>query len=788
MIILTVQQVVEKLREEKQNNLPSRYPCRAIMVKNVAEYCCLLNELQTINDVSIVNSSQLFSSYDVLPKYENLKKAEYQDKWIVLTGVSEYLRLFSKKEAHDRRFASLWGYQAPASSLGRIIIPLWGCEAQWFDSALNLSGDIRQQDYYYDCVDADAPEQSMDLLILSGVFENCLTQLRGMHRYVCVGLEEWFAYWEHPSPENAQFILLTKRCRNIATVAGKISVHVMEDILLFMKANMQGADILSKDNCPDDAQLLLFNSVLKGISLDEAILQNLNLSTFSGIDVMSKWDHLTDAQKNLVVLWFEAHPDESYLRNCFSVAKSIVDVPYHIKHDVLKLYMDKPEWVSEYKSLSLVMTLKSDSDFFEALNRIPEYDTRLDFVTSRTREERIYLLRMVGEWLRKDSVQAQTSSKLKEVYPELMSYLECTSPSMEQADINAYMAAYKMYKLSNTLPDDEDVYFNGIQTSRFESRYSVLSDYVDADTEIIWIDALGIEWLPLLHSSIGAKCDGVVKSIHITQASLPSETCYNEQWKKMDTPYKKYDKLDKLAHKGVVDEPDYYACIEEQFAFVTNISNYVEESMKKHHRIIITGDHGTSRLAARMFHEKEGLAVPANATVGSHGRYCKLPPDNAISAANMIIKKGDDIQYVVFANYDHFKQSGFAAGGDDDNAIFGEVHGGASPEEVLVPVIVVDSNKEIPLLAKWKKSTVKICMRKAKFEITFNKPVNTLITEIGDKQGEVSSVGDGTIWTITFANIKAGQYNLKVIADNCIVELPKVTINSALSGGEGDLP
>ena len=63
---------------------------------------------------------------------------------------SEYLRLFSKKEQLDRRFASLWSYQAPASSTGRIIIPLWGCEAQWFDSALNLTGDLRQQDFYYD--------------------------------------------------------------------------------------------------------------------------------------------------------------------------------------------------------------------------------------------------------------------------------------------------------------------------------------------------------------------------------------------------------------------------------------------------------------------------------------------------------------------------------------------------------------------------------------------------------------------------------------------------------------
>lgn len=43
---MTISQVIDKLNKEKQEGIPSRFPCRAIMVKNVQQYCELLSELQ----------------------------------------------------------------------------------------------------------------------------------------------------------------------------------------------------------------------------------------------------------------------------------------------------------------------------------------------------------------------------------------------------------------------------------------------------------------------------------------------------------------------------------------------------------------------------------------------------------------------------------------------------------------------------------------------------------------------------------------------------------------------
>ena len=103
---MTVDQVIDTLKLEKQQRVPSRFPCRAIMVGNIAEYCDLLEKLKTIPNVEVVPSDVLFSSADVLPAYDSLMDSQYKDTWLILPGVSEYLRLFSRGETQRQRFTS----------------------------------------------------------------------------------------------------------------------------------------------------------------------------------------------------------------------------------------------------------------------------------------------------------------------------------------------------------------------------------------------------------------------------------------------------------------------------------------------------------------------------------------------------------------------------------------------------------------------------------------------------------------------------------------------------------
>lgn len=269
-----------------------------------------------------------------------------------------------------------------------------------------------------------------------------------------------------------------------------------------------------------------------------------------------------------------------------------------------------------------------------------------------------------------------------------------------------------------------------------------------------------------------------------------SETCFNEQWHQMELPYEKYDKLDKLAHKGVIDDKDYYACIEEQLQFVCKVVTYVNKLLKQHSRVLITGDHGTSRLAARFFHKLDGIPAPAKAEVGSHGRFCRITADVPIMETQKTAIDDDGNRYIVFANYDHYTKSGFAAGSDDDTPIYGEIHGGATPEEMLVPVITVNSRHEMPLTAKWMmpSNTVKIQSKRAKCRIQFSKPVAALQARIGEKIAECKSgVIPSKDWIITFSDLKLDKptvFEISVLADGIMVNMDMVTIKPALGGGD----
>lgn len=784
---MTIREAVAILQKEKQAGVQSRFPCRAIMVKNIRQYSELLSELRKISDVHVVQSSELFTNADVLPKYDNLKAAKYRDKWIVLTGVSEYLRLFLSNEITDRRFSDLWHYQAPATSKGRIIIPLWGCEAQWFDKNLNLNDDLRQEEFYYDCIDPNETEQKLSISILSGTMEKYVGKLDKMKGILKVGLQDWFEYWEDPALDREKLMLLTKRSRSVNATNGAISVRVISDMLALIREYMPGTEVLSRNNCDEEMQSMLLEYALNGETLRDALLSILNVSAFSGIDVMGKWSALSYAHKQFVKLWFAINPDNTYLSHCFSVTEDLSKLSDAILLEIFKSWTARKEWIQEYRELVKVMALKPNTRFFKELDAIPTNEQKLTFITGNDRSERIYLLKMVGKWLKTDRAQAMSSAQLKEIYPELYAYLDDDGLAID-SDIKHYMAKYKAYKLSNSLPDDEETYFNGIQTDVYDKRYAVLSEFIDSDTIVLWIDALGIEWLPLLYWSLSKNCDASIKNATIGLADLPTETEFNDQWNRMTNPYEKLDKLDKLAHKGVVDEPDYYACVQEQLAFISEIHSKVSKLLEQYHRVIITGDHGTSRLAARFFHNRDGEFAPKGARVCSHGRYCILQPGTQITMP--FLKKAttlDGSVHAVFVNYDHFKQSGFAAGADDDNAIYGEVHGGATPEESLVPVIVIDSNHDIPLSGKWENDTVKIKMKKVKLSISFNKPVKDLQISISGVSGDATCTSDQKKWNVVFSGVKEGTYTPQVVADFKILSMPEIIVKPAMGGGDGDL-
>ncbi|HOO25570.1 MAG TPA: hypothetical protein PKW24_03050, partial [Clostridiales bacterium] len=129
----------------------------------------------------------------------------------------------------------------------------------------------------------------------------------------------------------------------------------------------------------------------------------------------------------------------------------------------------------------------------------------------------------------------------------------------------------------------------------------------------------------------------------------------------------------------------------------------------KYNRVILTGDHGSSRLAALLFHEVNNFWIepPENSKVRSFGRYVELDNEafQVPLQTTMELVRDAERKFVVMKTHEHFKQSGNAAGGNTDEvAVAGEIHGGMTPEEYLVPVIVLSRKKPLPLPHQKEKS------------------------------------------------------------------------------------
>lgn len=196
----------------------------------------------------------------------------------------------------------------------------------------------------------------------------------------------------------------------------------------------------------------------------------------------------------------------SYIIFCLSLHRPL--------HDVFSVYNLYPKWIEENQKLIDSMGLKKDEQYFSELDKISIYEDRLKFLSGKEKNDRIYLLRLVGKWMREDAAQALASKRLQQIYPELYAYLD---GGIYDSDLARYFALYKAYKLENSLPADEALYFSGIQADAYDYRYAVLSNLLSYDCVVLWIDALGAEWLPLLRWTLMQADIGTVKDVSIVQ-------------------------------------------------------------------------------------------------------------------------------------------------------------------------------------------------------------------------------------------------------------------------------
>ena len=283
---------------------------------------------------------------------------------------------------------------------------------------------------------------------------------------------------------------------------------------------------------------------------------------------------------------------------------------------------------------------------------------------------------------------------LSKIYPALFQYL--LPYRFGNALLDQYFQDYKYQKVINkVLPEFvtevEDQAEKREYNYILSPRTSIIESLNRKDAQLYFMDAMGVEYLGYI-LAVCRELD-LITNVKVCVAELPSITSRNKEFLDLFANAKyqtvSIKDIDDIKHHGKYDF-DFYKnsklpihLIKELEVIRTALVKIRDDlSGSPLQRVFMIADHGASRLA--VLHDTENVWEMAEN--GQHsGRCC--PKCDIDEKPDFAADAGD---FWALANYDRFK------GGRKANV---EVHGGATLEELCVPIIELTYMTEKPEIA-----------------------------------------------------------------------------------------
>ena len=211
---------------------------------------------------------------------------------------------------------------------------------------------------------------------------------------------------------------------------------------------------------------------------------------------------------------------------------------------------------------------------------------------------------------------------------------------------------------------------------RFSTVRTLLANRGDIEV-FYWVDGLGIDWIPLVKEIIREKNDSnlFLNEVMIARSLLPSTTAVNKAELQKLLPkgqqLLKAGDIDSFAHQSVNAWPSY---IIKELQLVRDVIN---EIISKYNgkKIAIISDHGLSYMPQLC----EGMGL-AGVVSDHHGRVAMKDKGTFSVDNNYIRLENDNIACAL----NHNSLCNKVPKGQG-------IHGGCTPEEVLVPIFIISS-------------------------------------------------------------------------------------------------
>lgn len=661
-----VEELIATIREDARRT--DRFPVRLILVQGLSAWQKVLERLRWEVDV-VLSLSSFCAGEDIYPSAQSIE-----------TSIEDYFR---------------------RDMTQRVLILPWG---EWLRLERGDAGEYRQQDAFNLLVKLARREKVGKTRIYIPLFESVDVVKRmqeQISRYtageippvwritgrgfikvivapfapchtigpVVNGVQAYLECWAHGGA--AELLLVTQWTPWLSGCKGNFTVEVCPGAYQVLTNTVKSwpAKIAEEWGQEEDWRWLAQHS-RQGETFGELATTILNVKEYQGEQLFSRWDTLSPAEQWLVWLWSKLEFSGSgYMGRVLEQSTDVEQFKKGLIYHVLER-MPTPAEVQERKKFLLAIGQKElPVAFLEAVAELPGPLHRLACLLGFTRQERELAVLAIKELLDKSRPEEEWWPYLEIVYPELAWYL--TVPALQERKVQRYFELYVRSRLRDAaepqLLEEAREIARGQPLWKYRLRDQVLEELRQGGAvRVLWMDGVGVEWLGALLQAFRVK-EEVAVDFHITRANLPTITGANKGWQAEEEVDRRVDR------EGHQFPYEYHRVLVTQLESICEMTRRAANLVSVGREVIITSDHGLTRFART----NGTVSLPEGAQVHKWGRCATLPPwfpPDVLPQDNSLYHEDEAILLT------HEKYRGHTG-------VAGQVHGGATPEEWLVPVI-----------------------------------------------------------------------------------------------------
>ena len=734
--------------KEKFGIYYGRYPVRFILIDNFEDMKKIIetmakNGVETLDLSSLENfqdSNGWISAYELI---DVIKKLPEEKDYIVFP-ISEILRFLDNDDFYSLLTSLMEIENSTFNSKRRIYIPILGLLSRFRDSFLNRYH--RKSEFSFVWKIGNGHEK------YNLIFCKFASGIEGFT--VVHTTKDFLDLWKKDSISPSILISSELLCylSNRAIDDELFTLTKIKDAKEYIEKILT-IDIPIEYKESEDSLWRILLENIKGVnSFEELVKRHLNviyLDDLVRVNPLSLWlDTNESFTRWIIKAYYSTINKNCYTKTVFNSLSSL-STEEAIRGYYLKIFDEKfnKNFLEERRTI-LQNALKDrnldlrfiENELEEKISSMP-LEEAVNYITNTTFFEKKWIIENIAHIDKRD---------LETIYPELYFYREDVTYkdlSPENTWIDEYFKEYRASRIENSIsPRLVEILEerNANEESFFKWYYSfepVINYIEDNEYTKIWIDALGVEFLPLLISLLSQE--GFKVDFNIGRVNLPSTTGFN-------------------TFEGVERVSDLDDFIHNQYSYfypdnlireIDIIKSIVDKIIKTKESVLIFSDHGFTAFANTKFDGKKILGLKF---AEREGRYAEITDEKNMPVEDedfFVYPSEEGKKYLITSKHKFFSETSCR-----------ETHGGATPEEVLVPVIyaskvekrVIKEEYKIELLTK------EINIRTPILELKIKPDPEKVSFLVKNRDLNADFDRDKEIYKINLSGYKAGEYTLTV--------------------------